>query len=222
MILSEINDKQGGSGMRKMGCLLLIIALLALAGCGQKPAAMPADTGNASNAAEGGANNGQGPAADSSQGAGGEGAGQTDASGPQQTSEQVKLTVKVYFTDNDLIELKPAEREIEVPKGQEDLKYEEAFKALQSADPGLISLWEKVKLNSAAFSEANGELALDIELPDEARLGAGGEALAIDALKKTMFQFDEVKQIEVTVGGEKVESLMGHADLEHPITRSGS
>lgn len=148
--------------MRKMGCLLLIIALLALAGCGQKPAAMPADTGNASNAAEGGANNGQGPAADSSQGAGGEGAGQTDASGPQQTSEQVKLTVKVYFTDNDLIELKPAEREIEVPKGQEDLKYEEAFKALQSADPGLISLWEKVKLNSAAFSEANGELALDI------------------------------------------------------------
>ncbi|GJM74873.1 hypothetical protein HMSSN036_70890 [Paenibacillus macerans] len=79
-----------------------------------------------------------------------------------------------------------------------------------------------MKLNSAAFSEANGELALDIELPDEARLGAGGEALAIDALKKTMFQFDEVKQIEVTVGGEKVESLMGHADLEHPITRSGS
>ncbi|MGZ7445357.1 GerMN domain-containing protein [Paenibacillus sp. TH7-28] len=196
--------------MRKMGYLLLIIALLALAGCGQKPAAMPADTGNPSNAAEGGA-------VDPSQGSGGEGAGQSDANGPQQTAEQVKLKVEVYFTDDDLMELQPVQREIEVPEGH--TKYEEAFKALQSADQGLISLWEKVKLDSVAFSEANGELALDIELPDEARLGAGGEALAIEALKKTMFQFDEVKQIEVTVGGEKVESLMGHADLEHPITR---
>ena len=34
-----------------------------------------------------------------------------------------------------------------------------------------------------------------------------------------MFQFEEVQQIELTVDGQQVESLMGHVDLEHPMNR---
>lgn len=60
---------------------------------------------------------------------------------------------------------------------------------------------------------------MDVHMPDEARLGAGGEQFALDALTKTMFQFDEVKSVELLVDGAKVESLMGHVDLEHPLTR---
>jgi hypothetical protein len=42
---------------------------------------------------------------------------------------------------------------------------------------------------------------------------------AIDALQKTFFQFDEVQSLELLVDGNQIESLMGHVELEHPMTR---
>lgn len=181
--------------MRRLGYILTLIALLGLAaGCGDKPASSPEDG--------------------AVQGAGGGGNGSEEV---RHTPESSNQTIKVYFTDDDVMDLQEKTREIEV--SAEHSKYEGAFKALQTADSGLASLWQNVVLNSVSFSEANGQLAIDISLPDEARLGAGGESLAIEALKKTMFQFDEVKQIELTLDGEQVESLMGHVDLEHPMSR---
>ncbi|MNP43609.1 Sporulation and spore germination [compost metagenome] len=113
------------------------------------------------------------------------------------------------------MDLQAVEREISFV--DESQKYEKAFAALQTPEEGKISLWHKVVFNSATFS--NGLLTLDITLPDEARLGAGGESLAIDALKQTMFQFDEVQQLELTVDGQQVDSLMGHVELEHPFNK---
>ncbi len=100
-------------------------------------------------------------------------------------------------------------------------KYTEVFKALQnSSKADQIPLWNKIELKSLEFS--NGQVVMDIHKPDEAQLGAGGEALAISALSQTFFQFDEVKNIDVLVDGEQVESLMGHVDLVHPITRENN
>ncbi|MMZ65800.1 Sporulation and spore germination [compost metagenome] len=81
----------------------------------------------------------------------------------------------------------------------------------------MISLWDKITLNSVRVS--NGKITLDVTIPDEARLGAGGESLAIDALKQTFFQFDEVKELELTIDGEQQESMMGHVELEHPFKK---
>ncbi|MGG6312005.1 GerMN domain-containing protein [Paenibacillus macerans] len=205
--------------MRKIGMILTLIALLGLAaGCGNKPAASPAGAGSDTNIAEGAHGNGEAAKPEEVQGAG-NGDGESDETVEEpQTPASSKLPIKVFFTDDNLLELQQISRDIEVPAGHS--KYEEAFKALQTADSGLIALWEKVVLNKVAFSEADGQLTIDITLPDEARLGAGGESLALEALKNTMFQFDEVKQIELTVDGQQVESLMGHVDLEHPMTRS--
>ncbi|MNC60821.1 Sporulation and spore germination [compost metagenome] len=83
-----------------------------------------------------------------------------------------------------------------------------------------MPLWGGIELKSLKF--ADGQITMDIHKPDEAQLGAGGEALAISALAQTLFQFEEVKSIEVLVDGEQVESLMGHVDLEHPMTRENS
>lgn len=66
---------------------------------------------------------------------------------------------------------------------------------------------------------SDGTLTVDIHIPDDARLGAGGEAFAIEALTKTLFQFDEIKAIDVLVDGQAAESMMGHVTLEHPIHR---
>ncbi|GAA0135471.1 hypothetical protein YSY43_23110 [Paenibacillus sp. YSY-4.3] len=185
-----------------LGTMLVLVA--ALAGCGQKPQAAPEGE--------------QQPAPGiteqpSSEPNVSQGAGPNDAQVEQ--PELQTAQVELYFTDDDLMELTKVQREIRYEQDQD--KYAEAFKQLQVSEDGLFSLWEKAILNKVTF--ADGELQIDIELPDEARLGSGGEVLAIDSLKATMFQFNEVRSLELTVGGEQVESLMGHVELNHPMTR---
>ncbi|MEF2964276.1 GerMN domain-containing protein [Paenibacillus sp. M1] len=193
---------------------LLLLSMLAAAGCGQKPqtapAAEPGEPVQETQVTDPGTENPEG-GGQVAEGAGsGEGT-KADSAAPEATTQ----TIGVYFTDDNLMELQRVEREITYT--EDLLKYKEAFKALQTADPGQLSLWEKIELNSVQFAE--GEVALDVTLPAGAQLGAGGESLAIDALKQTFFQFDEVKALELTVDGEKPESLMGHVDLEHPFKK---
>ncbi|WP_019640076.1 GerMN domain-containing protein [Paenibacillus fonticola] len=185
--------------MKKLGLAAAAFVLAAaLAGCGQKYQTAPEGTQDPPPVTEPNVS---------------PGAGQNQ----EETNEPnwITLQVEVYFTDDDLMELKKFEREIKVIDEKD--KYAEAFKQLQTPEDGMISLWGKVIVNTISFSE--GTLDIDIQLPDEARLGSGGESLAIESLKATMFQFDEVQQIELTVDGKQLDSLMGHVDLEHPMTR---
>ncbi|SDF41376.1 Sporulation and spore germination [Fontibacillus panacisegetis] len=197
---------------RKWIAGLLLLLVVIIAGCGQKPQAAP----NGSNESPDQVVQNPVTAAPDT----GTDSNQTvdatdDTNKDNAVPDEIKQSIKVYFTDNDLMELQSAERQITFV--DESQKYEKAFGALQTPEQGKISLWQKVVLKSAAFS--NGQVTVDITLPDEARLGAGGESLAIDALKQTMFQFDEVKQLELTVDGQQVDTLMGHVELEHPIKK---
>lgn len=190
-----------------LGVLVLLLALSS--GCGQKPQAAPnAGAGNAEAPQE----NVQAPNtatpqdADSSQGAGG-------TNQPQQSTEKIET----YFTDDQMLELTQVRREISY-QAEED-KYLAALKALQTpSDAKQFSLWGKAEFHSADLKD--GTVTVDLSLPDEARLGAGGEALAIDALKNTLFQFDEVKAIDLLVDGTPVDTLMGHVELTHPMSRN--
>ncbi|WP_161487850.1 GerMN domain-containing protein [Paenibacillus glacialis] len=138
----------------------------------------------------------------------------TTLSQDKDTKQSTKI--QVYYTDTDATLLQKSEYEIHFANDTE--KYQSAFKALQDdSNPDLISLWSKITLKTLSFN--SGKVTLDIHMPDEARLGAGGEQFALDALKNTLFQFEEVKSIELLVDGAAVESLMGHADLEHPMVR---
>lgn len=188
--------------MKTLGYKLALFALLCLAaGCGAAPSAAPAGDDNDSTISES------------------VGSGQrVDADETEEQEQPDKLTIQAYYTDESMTDVLPASREIEVTG--EDSKYEGTFKALQAEESGWLSLWKNVVLHDIAFDENNGQLSIDVGLPDEARLGAGGESLAIKALKNAMFQFDEVERIELTVDGKQVESLMGHETLEYPMTRS--
>ncbi|MDQ0491934.1 GerMN domain-containing protein [Paenibacillus brasilensis] len=137
---------------------------------------------------------------------------ETEKSGDHQTQQ-----ITVYYTDTQENGLKEEKKEITYPSELE--KYQKAFEALQkSGNSTLIPLWsDKISVHKIKLD--NGALTFDISLPDEARLGAGGEELAIDALKKTMFQFNEIKTLDLLVDGQSLESLMGHVDLDHPMSR---
>ncbi|MDR9853937.1 GerMN domain-containing protein [Paenibacillus sp. VCA1] len=224
---------------KKIWCAgILALAMIAAAGCGQKPTSapesgqqqetVPGDQGQQTTGSGGEA--AKDPNADgNANGNGAEGAGQGTGTSqgnnssvgqseqkPPETSNAKKETIDVYYTDPQELDLKKSKKEISY-KDDAD-KYEEAYKALQSSgDADLIPLWGKIELKKLEFK--NGQITMDVHMPDEARLGAGGEQYALDALTKTMFQFDEVKSVELLVDGAKVESLMGHVDLEHPMTR---
>ncbi|WP_410768456.1 GerMN domain-containing protein [Fontibacillus sp. BL9] len=203
---------------RKLYITGMLVLLLALStGCGQKPGAAPADS-TASGAAANSTETNQGGTSDpvTPGSSGVQTPGQ--ASGGQTSEEQsIKKTIDSYFTDDQLLELKKVSAEITYKEEQD--KYLAALKTLkESGSSDLIPLWGKVEFHTAKVE--NGELTIDITLPDEARLGAGGEVLALDALKQTMFQFQEVKSIELLVDGKQVETLMGHEELEHPMTRN--
>ncbi|MGN7761843.1 GerMN domain-containing protein [Paenibacillus sp. 22594] len=204
------------------------LLLLVIAGCGDKPAAAPADNAGQDSTT---VVNGAGSTAESTDGGGdavatataqptAEPASPSPAATEQPTApDKQSQNISVYFTDPQQMELIPAKADISYTDDVE--KYSEAYKALQSStNPDQIPLWGKIELKSLKF--ADGQITMDIHKPDEAQLGAGGEAFAISALAKTLFQFEEVKKIEVLVDGEQVESLMGHVDLEHPMTRENS
>ncbi|KQO01225.1 GerMN domain-containing protein [Paenibacillus sp. Leaf72] len=142
---------------------------------------------------------------------------QQTAEAPVSAAEVKKRTIEVFFSDPQGEKLDKAGVQISFSTPVE--KYTEAFKALQQSDNAeLIPLWSKeIELKSVHFK--NGALTLDIHMPDTARLGSGSEIFALDALTWTLFQFVEVKTIDLLVDGKQLESLMGHADLEHPITR---
>ncbi|WP_042195453.1 GerMN domain-containing protein [Paenibacillus camerounensis] len=203
------------------------VLLMVIAGCGDKPTAAPAaEAAPSSTAAVSGAEGTAGNGADGAEGTVTPSvAPQAEPSpSPAATAEPAKpekqsQSIEVYFTDPQQLDLVPAT--VTISFGNETEKYTESFKALQtSSTADQVTLWGGIELKSLEFKD--GQVTLDVHKPVEAQLGAGGEAMAVSSLAKTFFQFSEVSSIELLVDGEQVESLMGHVDLEHPITRENS
>lgn len=135
---------------------------------------------------------------------------------PSATPAALEKSIQAYYADDTASKL--VARAVTIRYAEEKAKYAEAFKALQtSPDKQLVALFDGIALKSAA--EKDGALVLDVSIKPEGRLGSGGEALLLQALKQTMFQFAELKTIDVLVDGKQVESLMGHMDLPHPMKR---
>lgn len=222
--------------------LLMVAAavLMTAASCGSKPPAGGNETG-AANAAgtgsgsssltspgdetsgAGGSENGAGPAGGSGAPAGGgtsagTGGQQGSGGGSGAASPQTKKTIEVYVTDAAINKLYPLKSEILY--STEESKIKAALEALAAAKAdGRMGLWSGVEFKRVSVKD--GAVTADITLPDKSRLGAPGEELALQAIQKTVFQFEEIKSLDILVDGKAVDSLMGHLDLEHPIMRSG-
>lgn len=184
------------------GTLLASAVALTLAGCGQKQLGAPAPTaGNAAVQMS---------------------ATPVPTATPQQTEPtKQQLQVKAYFSDDNLSLLIEQETTISYPEAEGP--YAAALAALkQPAATGATSLFADVTFNKVTFDAAKSELTVDLSLGANAQLGAPGEDLFLQALKKTVFQFQEIQTLVVLKDGEAVESLMGHMDLPNPIKRPNS
>lgn len=215
--------------MKKGYALLSLVLVAALAGCGDKPTAAPSasDGGiSAPGVAQGSGEEQGGETAAPSQEPDAESSAEATAT-PEPSAapeagndaeDQVSETIDVFYTDTQIMELLPSTATITYENDDPSAKYKAAFAALQeSGNDELVPLWGGMQLKNLAFE--NGRIIIDIHKPIEAQLGSGGEMYAMNALTQTFFQFQEVDSIELLLDGEQVESLMGHVELTHPITR---
>lgn len=147
------------------------------------------------------------------------GAGATVSPSPSAapTATPGLVAVKVYDGDANIEKL--VERTVNVPKGTTAELVKAGLAAMaQKPESGGVPLAAAIEVRS--ISQTGSVLKLDVAIKDEGRLGSGGELLLVDALKKLFFQFSDIDQVEITVGGEKTDSLMGHVELPYPMKRT--
>lgn len=126
------------------------------------------------------------------------------------------IEISVFTVDANLQEM--MELKTLVQRGSDEEIVKAAVAELQrDGVEGSVSVWKDIKVLSVVLK--NSAVTLDIEIPDQARLGAPGELQMIETLKSTLFQFPYVESIDVLVSGEAAESMMGHVELEHPYVR---
>lgn len=210
-------------GVKKM--LLVTAAVLVLAGCGAKEApltntpaapgienvpvdneAAPEETDIEEQPVDEPETQGEGDNA--------EAPGNDNGNDPVAAPEE--RTIKVYRADDQLMELVEAEEVITYTNEQEML--EAALAKLQEdGAEGTISLWESIEFSD--ISVQDGDVVIDLVIPDEANLGSGGESFAIQAITSTVFQFESFNTLQLLIDGEQQESLMGHVLLEHPFVK---
>lgn len=137
---------------------------------------------------------------------------------PAATAQAEKeASVQAYYADTEATKLML--KNVTIRYTEEQGKYLAALKALaKSPSADAISLCPNMVFRSAVL--AGGTLSVDLTVSDKDRLGSGGEALLLDALKQTLFQFQEVQAIDLLVDGKQTETLMGHMELKHPFKRS--
>ncbi|HEY3298586.1 MAG TPA: GerMN domain-containing protein [Armatimonadota bacterium] len=72
------------------------------------------------------------------------------------------------------------------------------------------------------FSIKNGLATVDFskEFRDNFNGGSEGESLTVDAILRTLGQFPEIKQVQLLVEGQPLDTL-GHLDLSNPLDVNG-
>ncbi|MCZ8521416.1 MULTISPECIES: GerMN domain-containing protein [Paenibacillus] len=190
------------------GTAAAAIAVLLVAGCGQKaplagaPAAPPATSAPST-----------APSVDTDKEHATAPAKETPAA-PK--PEEKVLAVKAYYSDAKLEKL--VEKSVKVTYKTDKEKYIAVLNSLKKApDAESLTLFKGFTFKQAELKE--GLLTVDLSMTEESRLGSGGEEMLLQSLQKTLFQFEEVKSIEVLLDGKQTDSLMGHMELDHPIQR---
>lgn len=144
-------------------------------------------------------------------------AGGTAVVSPSPSPSPVEtVELRVYFGDPQMERL--IERSVAVPKADTPTLVRRALSEMAgSPGDGSVALTKALEVRSVSM--ADGVLHIDVRLREEGRLGSPGELLLVEALKRTFFQFGDVRSVEMTVDGRRAESLMGHVELPYPMVR---
>ncbi|SDP31628.1 GerMN domain-containing protein [Selenomonas ruminantium] len=130
-----------------------------------------------------------------------------------------KLTVKVYYPDEQGLKLVPVQKTVKI--GSDD-KYTATLKALLDGtkEKGLATIVPKqAKIKSVKVQGDTAFVDFDDNLIKKFIGGSTGEEMLVGSIVNTLTEFEEIKKVQLLVEGKKIESLSGHLDLTKPVER---
>lgn len=136
---------------------------------------------------------------------------------PQPQEERPVYTVDLYFADSDLMHLYKVEREVEADE-EDELPLETLRQWIQGPEQqelsGLVPVTVEVKELTITGGLATVNFSEEIM---QANVGSTGEMFILDSLALILQQFD-AEQVQILVDGDKVETLLGHVNVEEPYS----
>ncbi|MFC2767310.1 MAG: GerMN domain-containing protein [Mitsuokella sp.] len=195
---------------RNMRCLFLVmmmLSLLVMSGCDPKNETGGSSAGSSSASLAGSSPSSSGNVAKSSSAAAG---------------KDEKLTIKVYYPNEDGTKLLASTRSVRLD-GKD--KYTAAMESLMqgATDKGQVTIIPKqAKLRSVKVSDGVAKVDLTQALRKNFVGGSTGEEMLVGSIADTLTEFAEVKKVQILIEGKPIESLSGHMDLSEPIGRMES
>lgn len=140
-------------------------------------------------------------------------------SSPTDSSKKTE-EIRVFYTDEQLTGLEL--RHVVITYQTEEEKILRTIQNLQTPqEEHLLSLFQNIEVNSIQFHEQYGDLQIDFHIPGgNLNFGSTAEGFFLQILTETLFQFDNIQDIYLTIDGSQVETLAGHIELPYPILRN--
>ncbi len=130
-----------------------------------------------------------------------------------------KVDVVLYFADQSGDYLKAEKRQIEMVPGLAKATVEQLIQGpTQKNLTRTIPQGTKVR----EIDIKNGLCRIDLskEFKENHWGGSSGEILTVYSLVDTLTQFETVKEVEILVEGQRIDTLAGHMDLTAPVMKN--
>jgi len=136
-----------------------------------------------------------------------------------EAASQQKVTVALYFADQNGDNLISEKREIDMQQGLARATVQELINGPRTK--GLSkTMPDGTKLNDINIEEGLCTVDLSKEFRDNHWGGSSGELLTVYSLVDTLTQFSTIERVEVLVEGQKIDTLAGHMDMSAPVYRN--
>ncbi len=136
---------------------------------------------------------------------------------PPATSEEVKETVTLYFSDDQAQCLKPEKREVVIKnESVEEVVVKELING--PVDPELRrTIPGEAKLLSVTVSGGVARVNFSQEFKTKHWGGSTGETLTLYSVVDTLAELPGITSVQFMLEGEKMDTLAGHFGTENPI-----
>lgn len=128
----------------------------------------------------------------------------------------------VYRADNDLQYL--IAENITLDNVKKEDRFKEVLQALASGKPKIDKVQnifpENTKVINVKVKDGLAEANFSKELLLRHIGGSSYELLLVGSIVNTLTEFPEIKQVQILVDGERIETINGHMDLVDPLKRN--
>ena len=146
-------------------------------------------------------------------------AGQSQGTQTPPEPERPVMTVVVYHATADAMYLVAEKHTISKNSHPAKTALEQLLQPPQGKDLVAV-LPPDTKVRSLTVKEHVAYADFDDKLIKSNGGGSTTERLIVGAIVNTLTEFSDIKKVQILVDGKTVETLSGHMDVSHPLSRS--